>query len=95
MDPQLIGILASLAGGAIGKKTGQLTSGGGKLGKLLGPLAAIAVGVGASLATGGQLPVEDVLAQGGTNGAVAIGIFSAAKNIWQFIGPIVKKPRVN
>ncbi len=82
----LLEIGVAILGGAIGNKAGKSSITGKKpLNKILAPLAAVAVGYGTTLLTGGEISPVEALEKGGVIGVSAVGVYSTAKNFWQLL----------
>ena len=84
---ELAKIALAIVGGAVMKKVSKPdpeSTGKRKWHKVLAPAAALAVGIGVNLATGGQVQIEEVLKDGGEVGLIASGVYSWAKNGLQF-----------
>ena len=87
MEMNLLNIGVALLGGAIAKKVGKskLIGGNRPLQKILAPIAAVGVGMAASAVTGGDVPLDVVLQNGGEAGALAIAAHSSVKNLIELI----------
>jgi len=85
MSP-FIEIGIAMLGGAAGKQIGKSPITGDKpIHKILAPLATLVVGYGVTLLSGGEITPLEAMEKGTVIGVSAIGVYSAAKNLYQLI----------
>ncbi len=82
---QILSISLALIAGAAARWIGKSRLTGWRgWHRVLAPATAIAAAVAARAVTGGETSVESILDQGGADGATAIALWTAGKNLWQF-----------
>lgn len=81
-----------LAGGAAGNALGKSPLTGDKpWNKVLAPAAAILLPMAYKKFIGGGMSDEQVIEAGFAIGATAVGVYSGAKNLYQFVRGLLKK----